>query len=149
MKEGNEPTRWRVLICICLKWQVREQEKGCSSLIRTFSPSAEDEGTEELRATLLSETSERAYILLPVQTGLPPPPHSLAEGSQRKNYRQAHLKDAMKIQEKHASSARCVSSPFRQLGFNSTSPRFTHRSGERMRAGRERALQQEDRVSGS
>lgn len=37
MKEGNEPTRWRVLICICLKWQVREQGKGAAPWLG-FSP---------------------------------------------------------------------------------------------------------------
>lgn len=78
MKEGNEPTRWRGLICICLKWQVREREKGCSSPIKTFSPSAEDEGTEELRAALLCETLEWADVFLPAQAA--PPLRLPAEG---------------------------------------------------------------------
>lgn len=37
MEEGNEPTRWRVLICICLKWQVREHEEGAAPWLG-FSP---------------------------------------------------------------------------------------------------------------
>lgn len=99
MKEGNEPTRWRVLICICLKWQVREREKGCSSLIRTFSPSAEDEDVEELGAVLLSKSSEHTHTFLPLHTLLPAPPRVLAEGGQREDYRQVHLEGSMKIQE--------------------------------------------------
>lgn len=66
-----------------------------------------------LRATLLSETSEHTRTFLPLQTVLPPPRHLLAEGCQRVNYRLARLKDSVQIQEKHARSARRVSSPSR------------------------------------
>lgn len=58
MKEGNEPTRRRVLICICLKWQVREQEEGCG-----FLPFRRRRGAELRGAELLSE---------PLSTLVPP-----------------------------------------------------------------------------
>lgn len=75
MKEGNEPTRWRVLICICLKWQVREQLPDWG-----FLPLCSGWGCRR------AQSHSHAFL---------PPPLLCSEGGQGVNPRLAHLKGSM------------------------------------------------------
>lgn len=130
MKEGNEPTRRRVLICICLKWQVREQEEGCS-----FLPFRRRR-VQSYKVPSSSPSPWAHSCLLPA-----PRATSIHD---RRNVAKGKLqagpeKGTVKTQEKHKSSACHVLSPSRQLGFNSS-------PGERM--GRARGGQSHRTVSG-